>query len=75
MRAYFDSPGKLGVHTRRAMKNKMDISDVSNVMRVFQDTVLTVEGNIPYDNEIFFHESNIYLAVTAYLLDDGFFVW
>ena len=75
MRAYFDSPGKLGVHTRRAMKNKMDISAVSNVMRIFQDAVLTVEGNIPFDNEIFFHESNIYLAVTAYLLDDGFFVW
>ena len=75
MRGYFDSPNKLGVHTRRAMKTVVDKEAVDKEMKIYHNAIIAAEGGVLYGNEIFFHESCIYMDVLNQLLKDGFFVW
>lgn len=75
MRGYFDKPNMLGVHTRRAMKNVTDKDAVDNEMKLYQDAIIAAEGGKLYGNEIFFHESCIYMDVLYELLQDGYKVW
>ena len=75
MRGYFDRTNMLGVHTRRAMKTVKDKEAVDNEMKIYQDAIVDAEGGMLYGNEIFFHESCIYMDVLYKLLQDGFFVW
>lgn len=75
MRGYFDSPSLLGVHTRMAMKNVTDKDEIDNEMRRYQNAIIAAEGGKLYGNEIFYHESCIYLDVLYELLKDGYTVW
>ena len=75
MRGYFDCPNMLGVHTRRAMKTVVDKEAVDKEMKIYQNAITVAEGGRLYGNEIFFHESCIYMDVLNQLLKDGFFVW
>ena len=75
MRSYFDDDKMLGVHTRRAMANVIDKAEVDREMRLYKEAVTQAEGGYLYDNEIFFHESCIYMDVLNVLLQNGFFVW
>lgn len=75
MRAYFDRPSTLGVHTRRVMANVRDKEAVDAEMRIYQDAIVAAEGGTLYGSEIFFHESCIYMDVLKELLDNGYKVW
>lgn len=44
-------------------------------MHLLQNAVVSAEGGTLYDNEVFFHESCIYMDVLKELLDNGFRVW
>jgi len=73
--AYFDyDDTRLGSHIRNRMNNKADKDDVYNEMNYLQQAVRRITGNC-YDNEIFYHESNIYMKVLFRLLDEGYLVW
>ena len=77
MRAYFDKPSTLGLHIRRAMNYaKEEYKEAINTeMMIYKKAVEIAEGDHLYDNEIFFHESCIYMDVLYELLSRGFFVW
>lgn len=75
MRGYFDDERTLGVHTRRAMARVVDKDAVDREMRLYKRAVVNAEGGHLYDNEIFFHESCIYMDVLNELLQNGYFVW
>ena len=75
MRAYFDNEKRLGTHTRRAMWTVIDAAAVDEEMSLYRKAVICSEGGKVYDNEIFYHESCIYLDVLKKLLDDGYFTW
>ncbi len=75
MRGYFDRPNLIGVHTRRVMETVEDKDAVDNEMRVYQNAIIAAEGGKLYGNEIFFHESCIYMDVLNTLLQDGYKVW
>ena len=75
MRGYFDDERTLGVHTRRAMAKVVDKDAVDREMRLYKRAVVNAEGGKLYDNEIFFHESCIYMDVLNELLQNGYFVW
>lgn len=75
MRSYFDDDKMLGAHTRRAMANVIDKVEVDREMRLYKEAVTQAEGGYLYDNEIFFHESCVYMDVLNVLLQNGFFVW
>ena len=48
---------------------------VNTEMIIYKKAVEIAEGDHLYDNEIFFHESCIYMNVLYELLNLGFFVW
>lgn len=75
MRAYFDRPSTLGVHTRRVMANVRDKEAVDAEMRKYQESVIEAEGGRLFGSEIFYHESCIYMDVLKRLLDEGYKVW
>ena len=77
MRAYFDKPSTLGLHIRRAMNYaKEEYKEAINTeMMIYKKAVEIAEGGHLYDNEIFFHESCIYMDVLYELLNLDFFVW
>lgn len=75
MRAYFDDEKTIGVHTRMAMAHVADKEAVDREMKLYKRAVIDAEGGFLYGNEIFFHESCIYLDVLEELLKSGFFVW
>lgn len=75
MRGYFDDESTIGVHTRRCMANVLDKEAVDHEMKLFKRAITDAEGGHLFDNEIFFHESCIYMDVLKELLDSGFFVW
>lgn len=75
MRGYFDDEKTLGVHTRRAMANVMSKDAVDIEMQIFKKAIIQAEGGYLYDNEIFYHESCIYMDVLKSLLEKGYFTW
>lgn len=75
MRAYFDRPSTLGVHTRRVMANVENKEAVDIEMRRYQESVIRAEGGRLFGSEIFYVESCIYMDVLKQLLDDGYKVW
>lgn len=75
MRRYFDSEGEIGNHTCHAMANVENRQEVYAEMSRYQKAIIEAEGRKLYGNEIFFHESCIYLDVLKELLDNGFFCW
>lgn len=75
MRAYFDRPSTIGVHTRRVMAHIKNKEEVDTEMRIYQDAIIAAEGGTLYGSEIFFHESCIYMDVLKELLDSGYTVW
>lgn len=75
MRGYFDRPNLLGVHTRRVMEAVEDKDVVDNEMKIYQNAIIAAEGGRLYGNEIFLHESCIYMDVLYKLLQDGYEVW
>lgn len=75
MRAYFDKENMLGAHTRLAMAHVEDKNAVDEEMKLYRRAIVEAEGNCLYGNEIFLHESCIYLDVLKELLDNGYFVW
>lgn len=75
MRAYFDRPSTLGVHTRRVMANVENKEAVDIEMRRYQESVIRAEGGRLFGSSIFFHESCIYMDVLQQLLDEGYKVW
>ncbi|MEE1085007.1 MAG: hypothetical protein UH850_14870 [Paludibacteraceae bacterium] len=75
MRAYFDRPSTLGVHTRRVMANVRDKEAVDAEMRVYQEAVIKAEGGRLLGSEAFYVESCIYMDVLKQLLNDGYMVW
>ena len=44
-------------------------------MKLYRRAIVEAEGDCLYGNEIFLHESCIYLDVLKELLDNGYFVW
>lgn len=75
MRAYFDKPSTLGVHTRRVMATVRDKEVVDVEMRRYQESVIKAEGGKLFGSEVFYHESCIYMDVLKELLDNGYKVW
>lgn len=75
MRAYFDRPSTLGVHTRRVMANVRSKEAVDAEMRRYQESVKKAEGGVLYGSEIFFHESCIYMDVLLSMLEAGYKIW
>lgn len=75
MRAYFDKPSTLGVHTRRVMATVRDKEVVDAEMGRYQKSVIQAEGGMLYGSEIFFHESCIYMDVLLTMLEAGYKVW
>lgn len=75
MRAYFDRPSMLGVHTRRVMANVYDKEAVDKEMKLYQQAIITAEGGRLFGSEIFYHESCIYMGVLKELLDKGYKAW
>ena len=75
MRGYFDRANLIGVHTRRVMATVEDKEAVDNEMKIYQNAIVAAEGGRLYGNEIFLHESCIYMDVLSKLLEDGYFVW
>ena len=75
MRGYFDRPNMIGVHTRRVMANVNDKDEVDNEMKIYQNAIVAAEGGRLYGNEIFYHESCIYMDVLNELLQEGYKVW
>ena len=75
MRGYFDDEKTLGVHTRRAMANVVSKDAVDIEMQIFKKAIIEAEGGYLYDNEIFYHESCIYMDVLKSLLEQGYFTW
>lgn len=75
MRAYFDKPSMLGVHTRRVMANVYDKEAVDKEMKLYQQAIIRAEGGRLFGSEIFYHESCIYMGVLKELLDKGYKAW
>ena len=57
------------------MANVENRQEVYAEMSRYQKAIIEAEGRKLYGNEIFFHESCIYLDVLKELLDNGFFCW
>lgn len=74
MRCYFDTEGRIGCNTVRAMATVEDSDAVYEEMKVLRTAVLCAVRYRFYDSEIFYHESCMYLEVLAKLLDEGYFV-
>lgn len=75
MRAYFDRPSTIGVHTRRVMANVYDKEAVDKEMKLYQQAIIRAEGGRLFGSEIFYVESCIYMDVLKQLLDEGYKVW
>lgn len=75
MRAYFDKPSTLGVHTRRVMATVRDKEMVDAEMRRYQGSVIKAEGGKLFGSEVFYVESCVYMDVLKELLDEGYKVW
>jgi len=75
MSGYFDTENMLSKNTFWKMHHDGNYDEVISVMESFKDAVEKAEGGVLYSNEVFYHESCIYLDVLKHLLDDGFFVW
>ena len=75
MRRYFDDEKQLRNHTCLAMQTVKNRQEVYDEMKLYRNAIVKAEGRTFYGNEIFLHESCIYLDVLKELLDDGYFVW
>ena len=78
MRCYFDgSDGQLGNHFCRehGIYDEEERECCYAALATLRKAIKAVIGDTFYDNEIFFHESNIYLTVLLDLLEEGYFVW
>lgn len=80
MNGYFDTEAKLSAHLKRqvSMKtkyNKEEWSGLDFIMKAYRTSIVETVGELKYDNEIFFHESCIYMDVTFDLLKKGLNVW
>ena len=75
MRCYFDDDRYLVTHTWKAMGFQGNKEEINREMHLLQNAVVSAEGGTLYDNEVFFHESCIYMDVLKELLDNGFRVW
>ncbi len=75
MGGYFDIESTLGKNTFWKMNHDGDYEEVCEIMKNFKQAIVEAEGGELFSNEVFYHESCIYLEVLKHLLDDGFFVW
>ena len=75
MRCYFDTDTTICRNVIRSMYSCKNKEDVSNVIKILKAVVQEVEGGKLYDNEIFYHESCIYIDVLNELLKNKYMTW
>jgi hypothetical protein len=79
MRGYFDTYNKIAAHIKRVISTKTEYkkeewTDLDYMMKSYKQVIEETIGDL-YDNEIFFHESCIYMDVLWELLNRNIEVW